>query len=82
MFFAEEHSKEVPSMCTDTKSCLLLVRGAAVEPVESVMLAAAQPGLTLSVTDSLAELQVLLSQLVPTLVIWQCDAPEMSASLD
>ena len=24
----------------------------------------------------------MLSQLVPTLVIWQCDAPEMSAPLD
>lgn len=69
-------------MCTDTKSCLLFVREAAVEPVESVMLAAAQPGLTRVVTESLAELQVLLSQLVPALVIWQCDAPEMSAPLD
>lgn len=69
-------------MCTDTKSCLLLVRGAAVEPVEPAMFAAAQPGMTLVVTGSLAELQALLSQLVPTLVIWQCDAPEMSAPLD
>ena len=66
-------------MCTDSKSCLLLVREAAAEPIAPVMLAAAQPGLTLIETDGLAELQTLLSQLVPALVIWQCDAPEMPA---
>lgn len=66
-------------MRTDTKNCLLLVREAAEEPVVPAMLAAAQPGLTLIETDGLAELQTLLSQLVPALVIWQCDAPEMPA---
>lgn len=61
------------------KSTLLFVQDAAAEPAALGAFAAEQPALALVTADGLDEAERKLAQLDPALVVWQCDAPGLSA---